>query len=234
MFCRFPPPTTTGPTAAWTTSWGSPTTHQRPLQSRAGLLSVRCSAWSLQTSWAAPVLLWWVRRTWHRSQLPGILSSYKTPSSVLFCLLRSETPSTGVWIWRHNKVRSGIRSHFCHLCFGFGLFHIVCSPEFWKLLCSLRGGCRAEAPDVRSASDAAAGSELLPPAPGGLHQRLQLPGPDASVELLHHRQAGEPLLHRVRVQDKGFKLKWNGIIHLAKQSKFNSKYGCVVSWFICT
>lgn len=56
---------------------------------------------------------------------------------------------------------------------------------------SSRVGGGEEPPAVRSTPDAAAGAELLPPAPGGIRQRLQRRRPDASVELLHRPQTRE-------------------------------------------
>lgn len=58
--CRFLLLTTTGPTAVWTTCWGSPTTTPDSPQSRARQLSVRWPASSLQMAWDASVQPWWV------------------------------------------------------------------------------------------------------------------------------------------------------------------------------
>lgn len=61
-----------------------------------------------------------------------------------------------------------------------------------------------EARSVRTPAGAAAPPHLLPPPPGGIHQRLQPPDPDASVELVHHGQAGEsePFLGFFTVSDQ--------------------------------
>lgn len=61
---------------------------------------------------------------------------------------------------------------------------------------SFRVDRREEAHAVRSSTDAAAWPELLRPLPGGVHQRLQPQSPDASLELLHRRQASKKKEYR--------------------------------------
>lgn len=83
-----------------------------------------------------------------------------------------------------------------------------------------RGRCREEEHAVWLSLDAAARPDLLRPPPGGIHQRLQPQSPDASVELLHHRQASkcvngeESLNFLLFFKSESYKNKW---IHFVKK-----------------